>query len=324
MNPRWMQGLVASGCVWLGASLASGADYPTRPIRLIVGFPPGAQSDSVARLIGGELSTLLRQPVVIDNRGGASGAIGAELAARAPADGYTLLLGSITNLAIAPLVIPHLGYDSLRDFAAIRRFARVPLVVAVNSKIPVTTLGELVDYARTHPGELTCATGAPSTQLAIQMLMNFSATDILHVPYKGTAAAAADVASGHVSLTIADLAALAPHAQSGRIRLLATTSPKRLRAAADLPTAIEQGFTGDAVFIWQAIVVPRDTPADVVATLRSALFKVVSAPGFSEQLERMGFEAVEEDPAEFPAMLKAEIERFRPMVKQAGIGADPP
>ena len=301
-----------------------GQAWPNKPITLVVPFPPGGGTDAFARPLSVQLAKQLGRPVIIDNRGGASGAIGAELAARAPADGYTLLLGSITNLAIAPLVIPHLRYDSLRDFAAIRRFARVPLVVGVNSKIPVTTLGELVDYARTHPGELTCATGAPSTQLAIQLLTNFSATDILHVPYKGTAAAVADVASGHVSLTIADLAALAPHAQSGRIRLLATTSPKRLRAAAGLPTAIEQGFTGEAVSIWQAIVVPRDTPADVVATLRSALFKVVSAPGFSEQLERMGFEAVEEDPAEFPAMLKAEIERLRPLVKQAGIRADPP
>ena len=158
----------------------------------------------------------------------------------------------------------------------------------------------------------------------MQVLANFSATEVVHVPYKGTAAAVADVAAGHVSMTIADFAALVPHAQSGRIRLLATTDPKRLRAAPDLPTAIEQGFSGEAVFIWQAIVVPRDTPADVVATLRSALFKVLSAPGFGDELERMGFEPIEEDPTEFPAMLKAEVERFRPLVKQAGIRAEAP
>jgi acyl carrier protein len=181
--------LVAAGCLWLGAAPAFGENYPTRPIRLIVGFPPGAQSDAAARLVGGKLSALLGQPVVIDNHGGASGAIASELAARAPADGYTLLLGSISNLTMAPLVIPNLRYDPVGDFVAIRRFARVPFVIGVNSKIPAATLGALVDYARQHPGELTCATGAPINQLAIQMLTNLSSTDIVHVRYKGTAAA---------------------------------------------------------------------------------------------------------------------------------------
>jgi tripartite-type tricarboxylate transporter receptor subunit TctC len=323
MNLRWLQRvLLATGCLWLGAWPAFGDDYPTRPIRLIVGFPPGAQSDAAARFVGGKLSEVLGQPVVVDNRGGASGTIGAELAARAPADGYTLLLGSISNLTMAPLTIPNLRYDPVHDFVAIRRFARVPFVIGVNPKIPATTLGALVDYARAHPGELTCATGAPINQLAIQMLTNLSSTDIVHVRYKGTAAAVADVVAGHVNLAIADVAALAPHAQSGKIRLLATTGPKRLRAAPELPTAIEQGFAGYALSTWHAIVVPRDTPPDVVATLRSALFKVVIAPGFNEELERMGFDAIDEDPAEFTAMLRAEIELLRPLVAQAGIHAD--
>jgi tripartite-type tricarboxylate transporter receptor subunit TctC len=316
--------VVAATLLAIGAPTARAQSYPVKPIRLLVGFPPGGQSDTAARMIGARLTDRLGQSIVIENRAGAGGTIAAEAMARSNADGYTLLLGSPSNITLAPLLYPDLRYDPLRDLIAIGRFARVPMVIAANAKMPFADLRQLVSYARAHPGALTCATSALSGQLAVQLLMNAAAIEIVHVPYKGSAAAVADVIAGHANFTLADFSALAAHGKAGTLRLLAVTGPKRLREAPDLPTTAEQGFDDALAYSWQAIMVPRGTPADVVAALRRALADVTGTAAFREALERTGFEPNEGDPTDVADLLREETDRYRTLVKQAGLRVDPP
>jgi tripartite-type tricarboxylate transporter receptor subunit TctC len=199
---------------------------PTRPIRLYVGFPAGAQTDSLARIVGAALAGRLRQSVVIENRSGVSGAIAAEVAARAPADGYTLLIGGNSNMVLAPLVVEKLPYDPVQDFVPIGRIARVPLVVAVNAKVPASSFPELLALARANPGTLTFASGSLGTQVAVDLVMDSAGVKVINVPYKGSAPAIPDVVAGRVDCIFADYALLAPHADSGALRLLARPVPR--------------------------------------------------------------------------------------------------
>ena len=311
--------LLAGFTLALHALVAFGEAYPTKVIRLIVGYPPGAQSDTSARLVALGLGHVLGQTVVVENRSGATATIAAEVVARSSADGYTLLLGVSTNLALAPLLFSDLRYDPVRDFVPIGRIAQVPWMIAVRATLPVVTLANLLDYARAHPGELTFAGSAGGTQLAAMMLAKAARIEIVQVPYKGTTPAVADVAGGRVDFTIADLSALAPHMQSGKLRLLATTGPQRLPSVPDVPTVSEQGFPGFSTYSWNALVAPRDTPAEVVATLRRALRLAMHEPELRDGLERMGFVLLDEDPEEFAGVLKGEIERFRLLVRESGI-----
>jgi tripartite-type tricarboxylate transporter receptor subunit TctC len=301
-----------------GVTSAFAQGYPTRPIRLYVGFPPGAQTDSVARIVGAALADRLGQSVVIENRSGASGAIAAEAAARAPADGYTLLIGGNSNMVLAPLVFENLSYDPVQDFVPIGRIARVPLVAAVNAKVPASSFPELLALARANPATLTYASGALGTQVAVDLLMDSAGVKVINVPYKGTAPAITDVVAGRVDIIFADYAILAPHAHSGALRLLATTGAARGRETPNLPTVAELGAQGFAYYSWSSVMAPSGTPAQIVATLRQALRQVMRAPDFGEELERMGFEVVDEQPEALTGYIKSEIERFRPIVKRPG------
>ncbi len=319
MRVRGLVSLLAAAALTLHALVALGEPYPTRSIRLVVGFPPGAQSDTTARLVAIRLGGILGQSVVVENRSGATATIAADIVARSAPDGYTLLLGGSSNLALAPLLFTDLRYDPVRDFAPIARIARVPWMLAVNSKLPVKTLGELLDYARARPGEVTFAASGAGMQLAATMLMRAARVDVVHVPYKGTTPAVADVVGGRVDFVLADLAALAPHMQSGKLRLLATTGPRRVPTAPDVPTVAEQGFPGFSSYSWNSLVAPRDTSPEVIATLRRALRQALRERELREGLELMGFEAIDEQPEEFAGMLKSEIERFKLLVKESGI-----
>ena len=313
--------LLALGAAALasGAPLAFGQDYPVRPLRLIVGYPPGAQSDSTARLIAAKLGDLLGQSVVVENRSGASGVIAAEAAARAPADGYTLLIGGNSNMVLAPLVIDNLGYDPLRDFVPIGRVARVPYVVAVSSHVPAASFPELLDLARSKPDSLTCATGALGTQVAVGWLMDSVGVKVVNVPYKGTAPALTDVVAGRVDFIFADFAALAPHARAGAIRLLATTGAARGRETPKLPTVAELGAPGFAYYSWTSVMAPGGTAPEIVAKLREVLGQAIRTRDFREVLEKTGAEVVYEEPESLSAHIKSEIERYRPIVKRSGV-----
>ncbi len=279
-------------------------------IRLVVAYPPGGQSDLVARLLAPKLAALLGIPMVVENRSGAGGMVGAESVARAPADGSTLLVGSGSNLTFIPLHDSAVHYDPLRDFAPVGRIARAPLVLAVRSSLPVTNVSQLIEYARSEPGRLTCASGPLLVEFAIESLQASTGVDILLVPYKGTAPGLLDVVAGRVDLILADVAAVAPHVQSGALRVLANAGPTRSRAFSTVPTMKEQGF--DFSFeSWQGLLAPSGTPAEHIERLQTALAQALAAPDLREAIARMGFEPIDEPPAAFAAFLRDEVQRYR-------------
>lgn len=319
MRTRIFAVLLAAAIPALQSAVATAQTYPTKPIRLIVGFPPGAQSDAAARLTAMRLGEILGQPIVVENRSGAVSTIAAEMVAKSPPDGYTVLLGGSSNLAQAPFLFADLRYDPVRDFVPIGRILKVSWMLAVRAKFPATTLAEFLDYARARPGEVTFAVSASGTQLAGAMLTRAANVKVTEVPYKGTAPAVADVLGDRVDFTLADLVAVGPHRHTGTLRFLATTASRRSPLAPDVPTVAEQGFPGFTAFSWSSLVVPRGTPPEVVATLRNALRQALRDPEFRESIERLGFEPIDEDPEEFAAVLKSEIDRFGQLIKDAGI-----
>jgi len=300
-------------------ALAQSTPYPAKPLRLLVGFPPGAQTDAIARLVAAKLGDHLGQSVVVENRSGASGTIAADAAARSPADGYTLLIGGNSNMVLGPLMFDNLRYDPVRDFVAIGRIARVPLVAAVNANVPAKTLPELLELIRARPDTLTYGSGAVGTQVAVEYLLDSAGVRAVNVPYKGTAPAVIDVVAGRIDFIFADYAVLAPHANAGTLRLLATTGTAHGHDTGTLPTVAELGIRGFAYYSWSAIMAPAGTPPDVVASLRRALIAIVKMPDVKEALMRMGFEVSEESPDAFGASIGTDIERFRPIVRQAGL-----
>jgi tripartite-type tricarboxylate transporter receptor subunit TctC len=319
---RGLLALLATGALPLLTSRVRAQGVAARPIRILVGFAPGAQSDLTARLVAQVLAPLLDVPVVIDNRPGASGTIAAEIAARAAPDGATVLLGGTSNLAIAAAFDEKLRYDPLRDFVFVGRIARIPWAFAVNARLPITTLPQLVQSAKARPGELSYASGALATQLAVEMLKTEVGIDVLRVPYKGTAPAVLDVASGRVDFTVADIAAMQPHVRAGNLRMLATTGRVRATVVPDLPTVAEQGVPGYVTDSWNALVVPRDTSADVLRRLRQALAKALATAELREGLDRLGFEPIDEATETAPALLKAEIESYKTLIRRTGMRAE--
>src|ERR1700694_2682464 len=286
--------VLALGYVALSSEIAVAQSYPSRPIKLVVAQAPGAQNDVIARLFGDRLAELWKQPVVVENHGGAGGTIGADLLAKAPADGYTLLVGGVNNLALAPALLKDLRYDPATDFAPIGGLARVPYALAVNRSVPVTTLAELIAYARANPGRLTYGSGGNGTtaRLGAELLKSATGVDILHVSYKGSAPSILALVSGEVDMMFADLSLLVPHAKTGALRLIAAAGAKRASAAPDLPTVAEQGVPGFAIEPWYGLVAPAATPPDVLAKLAGGLHEVMRMPGMRQRLEQLGYEPI--------------------------------
>jgi tripartite-type tricarboxylate transporter receptor subunit TctC len=310
MLRRTMLRAIAGGAVMSASGLVAAQGLPAKTIRLVVAFPPGGQSDLIARLVAQTLGPLLGVSMVVENRSGAGGAIGVEFAARAPADGSTLLLGSASNLTIAPVLDSGLRYDPLRDFAPIGRVARLPLVLLVRAELPVMNVQQLVLYARKHPGTLTYASGAALVQFAIESLKTAADVDILQVPYGGTAPALHEVLAGRIDLLLADVGAIVPYASSGTVRVIANAGQARAHAFPDVPTMIEQGF--DFVFeSWQGLLAPSATPAESIARIQDALQRALGSSEFRKALERVGAEPIDESPAAFAPLLRDELERYR-------------
>lgn len=310
--------VLVPGVLLPASLLASGKNYPDKPVRIVVAYPPGGQADAVGRLVAKELAEVLAGTVIVENRPGGNATIGTEFVAQAPADGHTLLLGGAGNLTIAPAFDSQLRYDTMRDFVAIARVARVPQLLAVRAGLPITTVPQLLDYARKNPGKLTFASTAAANELAIESLKAAEGIDILSVPYKGTSQAMLDLVAGRLDLTFADAASLAPHVRSGVLRVIANAGTFRARDYRDVPTMIEQGVPSFVWESWQGLVAPRATPADVVATLQQALGKVVASAEYRDGLERLGFVPVDESPDRFTAALQEEIERHRALVRRLG------
>jgi len=299
------------------------AGYPSRPIRLIVPFPPGGSTDILARALGDRLAQGLGQPVVIDNRPGAGGSIGAEAVARAAPDGYTLMMGHLGTLAVNPSIYKSLPYDPVKSFAPVSLMAIVPSVLVVNPSLPVASAAELIAYARTHPGKLAYGSaGSGSTShLTTEYFKLVTGTDILHVPYKGVGPMLTDLVSGQLSMGLNGAPAVMQHVNAGRLRALAVTSLKRLEALPQVPTLDEAGVHGFDASGWYGVVAPAGTAQPIVARLNGEIGKAMRTPELRSRLDSEGALPAPGTPEEFATFIRAEIARWAAVLKRAGVPA---
>ncbi|HVO89531.1 MAG TPA: tripartite tricarboxylate transporter substrate binding protein [Casimicrobiaceae bacterium] len=300
---------------------ASAADYPTRPIRLIVPFAAGGGNDTVARLVGQALAARLGQPVVIDNRAGAGGVVGAEAAAKAAPDGYTLFLGGVGSHAINPNLHADLPYDPIRDFAPVSLLASAPLILVVHPSVPAHSVQELIAFARAQPGKLNYASNGngSSSQLAAVMFASLAKIDMVHIPYKGLAPALTDLLSGRDQLMFSSMVAILPHINAGKLRPLAVTSSKRVALFPDVPTVAEAGLAGYETSSWYGILAPAGTPPEVVSRLHDEIVQVLAQDDVRTALAREGAEPVGDTPEQFGAFIRAEKQRMGDVIRSGNI-----
>lgn len=304
-------------------SAAFAQSYPTKPVRVIVTFPPGAGSDISTRLVTAKLSETFGRPFVIDNRAGAAGNIGVELAAHAAPDGYTLL--SVTaSAAISQSAYAKVPFDLGRDFAPIALIASAPFILALHPAVPAKSLQELIALAKSKPGQLSYATPGTgsSPHLAGELLKMEVGIDILHVPYKGTVPAVADVMGGNVSMALANTLVALPHVKSGRLRGIAITSARRSTLVPELPTIAESAVRGFEAGTWYGLLAPRGTPREIIIRLNRAVVQIVQLPDVREKLAAQGAEPLTGSPEEAGEFVRREISRWAKVVKAANIRLD--
>ena len=312
----------------LAVCMASGAlaqNYPSRPIRFIVPFPPGGGTDIYARIIAPKLSEALRQQVVVDNRSGAGGALGAELAAKAPPDGYTIWIGQTSNLTIGPAMRSKNSYDPLKDFAPISLLSKAPQVMVVNADSPLTSLKDLVALARSSPsGTLTYATAGigGSSHLNGELLNQMAGINITHVPYKGASPAMVDLRGGRVTYMGTSLASAAQFVKEGKIKGIATTGATRARMLPDVPTVAEQGYPGFESISWLGILAPANVPRAIVERLNKEIVLILGNADVQKLVLAEGGEIMISTPEEFSALMRSELPKWARVIKQAGITAD--
>lgn len=306
----------------VGTRAQSAADgWPTKPIRLVLGHSPGGTVDTFARTMAKTLGERLGQPVIVDNRVGGNQVIAAEIAARAPADGYTLYLASQTALVLNVGARRKLPFDSIKDFSPITLVYTIPLYLVVNPQLPVESVKQLIEYARAKPGALAFAsigTGS-SVHLAAEMFRSMTGTDMLHVPYKGSVEALADLIGGRVQLMFDGGVTALPQAKAGKLRLLAMTGSKRSPALPDVPTVAESGVPGYAGEFWFGIVAPAGTPLPVVNRLAKEIGSIVTEPLLVKQFAGQGVDVVTSSPADFSRLIRDDLAKWVPIMKQAGI-----
>jgi tripartite-type tricarboxylate transporter receptor subunit TctC len=311
----------------LAATLLGGTawaqTYPARPVHLIVPFPPGGVTDLVGRIIAQRLSEGLGQTVVVENRGGGAGSIGAQLAAKAAPDGYTLFMGTATH-AINATLMPNAGYDLTKDFVPISLVASVPLLLAVHPSLPAKDVASLVALARAQPGKLNFASGSSgsASHLAGEMLKTAAKVDMTHVPYKGGGPALQDVIAGHVPMMFENMPSILPHVQAGRLRGLAVTGARRSSAAPELPTMIESGYPGFEAGSWYGLYAPAGTPPEIVTKLHAELARALEKPEMRNQLSAQGAEPIGNSPQEFAAFIRAEIDKWAAVIRASGARKD--
>ena len=303
------------------AALARAQPYPAKPIHFIVPFPPGGGNDTVARAIAQQLGPDLGQPVVVDNRPGAGGSVGAELAAKSPPDGYTLFLAGVGSHAVNPNLHARLAYDPVRDFTPITLVATAPSVLVVNPAVPARTVAEFTAYARANPGKLNYASNGngSAAQLAAAMYESMANVRMVHVPYKGIAPALTDLLSGEVQLMFGTVVALVPHIQAGKLRALAVTSRKRSALLPDVPSLAESGLPDYEAGSWYGVMAPAGTPREIVERLHGAIARALKQPDVAQRLAAEGAIVIGSTPAEFGAHIKAELARVGNVVRAAGI-----
>ncbi len=310
------------GCSGIAlATLASAQGYPGKPVRLIAPFGAGSTIDIIGRIIAPKLHEALGQPVIVENRAGAGGAIGMDAVAKAAPDGHTLVIGALGPLAMNPILYPKTPFDPVKDFAAISLLATGPVVIAVHPSIPARTIQELVGLAKKRPGALNF--GSPgvgtSPHLTGELFKLITGTDIVHVPYKGNAEAITDLIGGQVSIVFTGVPPVVPLAKAGKVRLLATTGKARLANLPDVPTIREAGVTGADVLIWYGVVAPAATPKEIVARLNREIVKVMSLPDVRDKFLQQSVDPASSSADEFALLIRDEVARWGKVIRAAGI-----
>ncbi len=297
--------------------------WPVKPIRFILPFPPGGGTDILGRIISERLSGSLGQPVVIENRGGAGGNVGAEIAAKSAPDGYTIVLVA-PSLAISPSLYSRLNYDPVKDFAPVSLVATVPNVMITHPSVPARTLAEFIALAKTRPGGMNFGSGGNGTSnhLAGELFNIVAGVKLVHVPYKGVNLAMNDVLSGQIHLVVIGVPAAAPHIKAGKLRALALVAPQRAAALPEVPTVAEAGLTNFEVTTWYGVLAPAGTPRPVVTRLNAELVRIMHAPELRERLAALATDPVTSTPEEFADYIKREIAKWGEVVRQAGLKAD--
>jgi len=319
-----MQTIILTLLTMVAALLASmpawAQQYPVRPIRLIVPFPPGGGTDTMARVVAPKLSEYLGQQVVPENRGGAGANIGAELAAKSPPNGYTVMLATITN-AIGATLYTRLNYDLARDFAPITQLATTPHILVVHPSVPVKSVKEFTAFTRARPGELTYSSSGSgsSAHLAGELFSSLTGTKMVHVPYKGGGPSMIALVGGEVSLCFATMPSAVGYVRAGRLRGIAVTTEKRSPSMPDLPTIAETGIKGYEAGSWYGLSAPAGTSKDIIARLHAETVKVMALPDVKERLFNAGFEVVISNPEQFAAFTRSEIQKWGKLVRATGL-----
>lgn len=307
------------------AALPAGAQsYPVKPVRLIVPFPPGGSTDTLARVLAMKLTEAWGQQIVIDNRAGASGIIGTEAGARAAPDGYTLLMGSGGPLTINPSLYSKLPYDPLKDFSPITNMAAVPNVLVLHPSIPARNVRQLVALARSRPNQLNFAStgnGSPG-QLAGELLKTMTGVQMVHIPYKGSAPATTAVMSGEVSMTFTTTPPVLPHARAGRLRIIGVTTAKRIAELPDVPTIAESGLPGYEAISWFGLVGPAGLPADIVRKVHDDAARIIGTSDVRERIASHGATPIANTPEQFRAQIRDDLAKWARIVKLSGAKAD--
>ena len=300
------------------------ANYPTKPIRFIVPFPPGGGTDILARTVGTKLTETAGWQVVIDNRGGAGGNLGLQAAAQAAPDGYTMVMGQTSNLAINPSLYAKLPYDPVRDFVPVSLVSASPIALVVSGKSPYKTLSDFVNAAKAKPGQLTFGSPGSGTvaHLTGELFQRTAGIKYIHVPYKGAAQALPDLLGGRIDLYSGSLETAMPHMKSGSVRALAVTSLQRVSVVPDVPTIAESGYKGFQATTWFGILVAKGTPEAIVNRLTAEITKVLQLPDVKERMAAAGGLPVKTGPKEFAALLNTEIPRWAKVVKESGAKVD--
>ncbi len=315
--------LAGAAILCLLASVAAAQPYPSKPIKIVVAFPPGGSTDLAARALGQKLSETLATPVVVENRPGASGNIGAEAVAKAPADGYTLFMAA-TSFATSPAFFANLPWDPIRDFAPISLVATVPIIVVINPAVPANNVRELIAYAKANPGKLNMASpgAATLTRLSGEMFRIAAGIDWVSVHYKGGPPAMNDMLSGQAQVMFANISDVLAQVKAGRLRALAVTTAKRSAVVPELPTLSESGLPGFDVSTWQAMLAPAGTPREIIARLNAEIGRIMALPEMKERFLSFGTDAATSTPEQLGQFLRDEVAKIGKVVKDVGAKID--
>ena len=316
--------LMAGILIGLPLQAYAQSDYPNKPIRLVIGFPAGGSTDIVGRVVAQRLGERLGQTIVVDNRGGAGGTIGTDVASKAAPDGYTLTLGTTSTMAVAPSAYSKLSYDPIKSFSPISLVAVTPYLLVVNPQVPANSLAELVTLAKSQPDKLNFASAGngSTTQLAMEMLNDVAGMKMTHVPYKGNADADFAILSNQAQVLFGSMPALLQHAKANKLRALAVGSPKRSPALPEIPTVAELGYPGFEVSLWLGVLAPAGTPKPIIDRLNKELVAIVATPDFKAAMEKNGADATSNTPEQFANLIQNEVSKYGNIVKKLGIKLD--